>query len=376
MIIRRRAILTGTLVATALAAFPAIARARRLDAAGLDAALDAAFAAKAPVALAGGVVTHDGLVWSGARGVRQVETGDAATVQDRWHLGSNTKAMTAALYGRLVDQGRARWDAPVTEVFGAATADAGWSGTTMLDLMHHRAGLADAQVMGMPWLMTARGDPAPLTVQRARIAASALSQAPAGTKGQFAYGNANYVLVGAAIERITGGEWEDAMQAEVFGPLGLSSAGFGAPAHDVAGGGNAWGHRGAGTSLVAMDPASPGADNPAAMAPAGGVHMTLSDYADFLKVFLTEGGGWLKPETLAVLTTPPAEGEPYAAGWGVRPAARASGAVLGHDGSNTMWYVRASVAPGLGVAFVGLSNEGPQNGAVPFLVGGLRDVWA
>ena len=222
--------------------------------------------------------------------------------------------------------------------------------------MHHRAGLDEAGVMGVPWLMSARADPRSLREQRAAIVAAALARPPAGAPGTFAYANANYVVVGAAIETLLDQAWEDAMRTEMFAPLAMTSAGFGPPAGE-----NAWGHRGEGAARIAMEPAHPGADNPLAMGPAGTAHMTLADYARFLGLFLNDGGGWLTPATVAALTTPP-EGAPppYAGGWIVLPGRpwAAGGPVLTHDGSNTMWHVTAAVAPAAGLALVAASNDG------------------
>ena len=327
-----------------------------------DATLDTVFAQRAPVALAGAVVTREGVAWSGVRGVRRAGGDEAAGPDDRWHLGSNTKAMTAALYGRLVDRGAAQWDAPLTEVFSDLEVHPDWSGATLLDLMHHRAGLTDEGVMGPLWLMTARADPRPLPEQRTAIAAQALRVPPAGERGRFAYGNANYVLVGAAIERIGRSPWEAVIRRDLVEPLGLSSAGIGAPQGED-GSDDIWGHSGSGDARRAMDPALAVSDNPLAMAPAGGVFMTIPDYARFLRVFLEDGGNWLKPATVARLAEPSGEGvEAHACGWGVRRSA-AGERLLQHEGSNTLWHAVALVAPERGWAIVGLTNEGPANGA-------------
>lgn len=364
MQIDRRTVITAA--AGLAVAGPATAR----DVETPDQALDAVFAAAAPVALAGAIVRPDGLSWSGVRGVRRLGGSDPVSVHDRWHLGSNTKAMTAALFAKLVEQGRARWDAPLAELFPGVAIDAGWDGATVETFLHHRAGLSDGTAMGMTWLMTARGDPRSLPEQRAALAAAFLSSPPAGTPGQFAYGNGNYVIVGAVIEHLTGQSWEDAMAAELFTPLGMTSAGFGPPLTNADGGANAWAHTGSGGSRQAIDPANPGADNPLALGPAGTAHMTLADYGRFLAVFLNRSAGWLTPESVTRLTRP-AEGAPpaYAAGWGVvseRPWAR--GPVLTHDGSNTMWHVTTVVAPGADFAIVAVVNEGLDNPAPEQLI--------
>ena len=163
------------------------------------------------------------------------------------------------------------------------------------------------------------------------------------------------------------------MQAELFAPLGLTSAGFGAPTSNTAGGANVWGHRGEGAGRAAVDPADPGADNPPALGPAGTAHMSLTDYGRWLRLFLTDGDGWLKPETVRRLATPGAgDGPPYALGWIAPPQIPwAEGPVLTHDGSNTLWYATAVVAPARGLAFIGLSNQGSGQAAVSGLMRSL-----
>lgn len=347
----RRDLLIGTAAATAVASGSA-----RADIAGWDAALDRiASGPSAPPALAAMVVGREGPLWTGARGVRRAGSADAATAGDLWHLGSNTKAMTAALYGRLVDAGQADWDATLSQLLPDVAMHEAWRDTPLTAVMGHVAGLSDDTAMGRPWLMTARADPRGLADQRRALVEAMLAVPPAGTPGTFDYGNANYVLIGAVIETLTGRPWEDVMRTELFGPLGITSAGFGAPP-----GAQPWGHSGG----RAVDPSTGFADNPLALGPAGTAHMSLNDYARFLGVFLNQGAGLLSPETLAVLTRSVGQGQPpYGGGWlivGGQPWA--GGPALAHDGSNTMWYLSAWVAPGIGRAFVAASNDGNAGG--------------
>lgn len=353
MIATRRALLGGLAVLPTLSALPAFAR----DVETPDAAFDAVFAGNPAPAMGAMIVGKAGVQWSAVRGVRHEGVTDAVTIDERWSLGSNTKAMTAALFARLVEQGRARWAMPLAGAFPGVSIDPAWGETTLDDLMHHRGGLLDNDVIGREWLMTARQDPASLPEQRAVIAARALGKPPGGARGTFTYGNANYMLLGAVIERITGGSWEDAMRAEVFAPLGITSGGFGPPKGD-----NAWGHRAANGQRTPMPPEHPGADNPLALGPAGTGHMSLADYAKFLGVFLNDGAGWLTPESVRILTTPaPGEGAGYACGWGVRDqpwgGANGSGPVLAHEGTNTMWHAFAAVAPRRGLAVATVAND-------------------
>jgi len=318
-----------------------------------QAALDALLTSTGVPALAGAVVTPRGLETLIAGGVRHLGAPDRVTTGDLWHLGSNTKAMTAALYGRLVDAGLARWGATLPALFPDLRLDPAWSTTTIEQLMSHTAGATDRGAIDTPWLIAAHGATNPVTEQRTALAAKVLAAPPAGKPGQFEYANLNFILAGAAIERIVRTSWEVAITDRLFKPLGMTSAGFGAPK-----GAQPWGHRrpplGVG-ELIPMDPKGI-ADNPPALGPAGTAHMTLTDYAKFIRLFLTDGGGFLKPETVVHLTTP-ALGAGYALGWGVtdgQPWTR--GPQLAHEGSNTMWHMLAVLAPKRGVAFITAAN--------------------
>ncbi len=170
------------------------------------------------------------------------------------------------------------------------------------------------------------------------------------------------------------------MGRRIFEPLGMASAGFGAPLGD-----NAWGHRappfiGAVVAPTPMDPTDPAAENPLALGPAGKVHASLADYGKFLRLFLTEGGGLLKPETMARLTRPVGEGgAPYALGWAIAPPMPwTRGPSLVHDGSNTMWHMLAVVAPERGMAVVTVCNTGPHAArmAAPLLAQRLQKAYA
>jgi CubicO group peptidase (beta-lactamase class C family) len=308
---------------------------------------------KAP-ALAGAVVLRDGSVpWLKAAGVRRGPGSDPVTTADQWHIGSNTKAMTAALYAKLVEQGKARWGATVPQLFPGLRVDPAWSATPIEALMSHSAGISDKPLLDTAWLVSAQTDPRPLPTQRRALVAKAFQSPPAGKPGSFEYANANFILAGAAIEQITGGSWEEAIRAELFEPLNMPSAGFGAPKGD-----EPWGHMADGTPV---DPAGV-ADNPPALGPAGTVHVSLPDYARFARLFLTDGGGFLTPASVAKLTTPLVSmGAPnrlYALGWGVTTNDPWSkGPIFWHEGSNTVWHAALIVAPASGFAVMAASND-------------------
>ncbi len=357
MILDRRSLMAA-MGAVPAVSLPALARTRTGDAV-VEAALDSVFERFAPVGLGAGLVSREGLVASGVRGLRRKDGTEPVLTTDAWHLGSNTKAMTAVLFARLVEQGLADWDLKLVDAL-PGEHDPAWADVRVVELMQHRAGLRDEDVLGQAWFMTARGDPATLPEQRLAVAKKALASAPGGTPGRFLYGNANYMVAAAAMEAITGQDWQALMLEQVFEPLGITSAGFGAPREPAP-----WGHLEQSGRMVSLPPSHPGSDNPAALGPAGTVHMTLEDYGRFLAVFLNDGLPLLQPESVARLSQP-AEGPPpaYGCGWIVlnQPWASADGTtpgrVLAHDGSNTIWYATAAVAPARNLALIAVSNDG------------------
>jgi CubicO group peptidase (beta-lactamase class C family) len=301
-------------------------------------------------ALAAGVYDADDALAEGAVGVRVLDQDDApVTVTDRWHLGSDTKAMTATLLARLVARGTLRWDTTLAEAFPAEAAAMrpAYRAVTLEQLLHHRGGVV-GDLLAQPaiWnaLWTSR---APLIEQRRAFVARVLALQPAVSVGTYLYSNAGYMLVGAAMERATERSWEDLMRAEVFAPLRMDSCGFGAPA-TVDTTDAPWGHSTTGTAHTPVAP-GPAADNPPAMGPAGTVHCTLRDWARFAQLHLRAANGvatpYLPAESFTRMHTAPAGGD-YALGWGVaaRPWAGALPA-LTHQGSNTMFLCSVWVVP-------------------------------
>ncbi|MCH2401187.1 MAG: serine hydrolase, partial [Pirellulales bacterium] len=94
-------------------------------------------------AIAAAVVTRQGKVTVGAVGLRKRGTTIPVTLHDHWHLGSETKAMTATLIARLVEQQRLRWDSTTAEVFPDTSAKfhPAMREVTLLQLLCHRSGL-------------------------------------------------------------------------------------------------------------------------------------------------------------------------------------------------------------------------------------------
>jgi CubicO group peptidase (beta-lactamase class C family) len=95
------------------------------------------------------IVDRDGVVDGAAGGVRRVGDPTPATFDDRFHLGSNTKAMTATVAAMLVDDGRLAWDSTIESVFGDdMEIHPDFASVTLEDLLSHTAGIDDVAVVG------------------------------------------------------------------------------------------------------------------------------------------------------------------------------------------------------------------------------------
>ena len=320
--------------------------------------LDAIRASTGVPALGAAVVTKGGFDFREVAGRRRADRPDLVTVADPWHLGSNTKAMTAALYGRYVEGGRAAWGARLPALLPDLKLDPAWSEVRIDDLLAHRSGITDRGVIDSDFLAGARASKLSPRDQRTDVARVLLAQPPSLTVGAFEYANLNYVIAGAVIERVAKRPWEEAIAADLFRPLGMSHAGFGAPT-----GAAPWGHLDADGRLTSVDPTGI-ADNPVVLAPAGEVHASLEDYARFVRLFLNDGGGVLKPETLNRLARPFNGGdEQYGMGWQVlKERAWADGPVLQHEGTNSLWHASVTVAPAKALAVIACSNTEADGG--------------
>lgn len=284
-----------------------------------------------------------------------------------WHLGSNTKAITALLYAVLVEDGACRWGATLGELFPDMDVHRDLAAATVEELMAHAAGLTDQGINGM-WLMARRMDHGSPAAQRQAFAREWLGRAPTAPRGRFAYANANYIVLGAAIERIMAMNWEEGLRRRVFAPLGIEGAGFGAPCQR-----ELWGRHSSGETWVPADPEGL-ADNPAVFGPAGTVHMAPAEYARLLSLYLRGGAPLLRKKTLSSLLSPPSPNLRYAGGWGLVGEDAALGWMLMHDGSNTLWYARALIDPAAGFAYAAGTNRGGDAGreAVERMLAAMR----
>jgi CubicO group peptidase (beta-lactamase class C family) len=175
-------------------------------------------------ALAGAVVEHGKVTALGADGVRKRGGKEAVTTGDLFHLGSDTKAMTATMLATLVEEGKLKWTTTVGEVFGDLTMDEQWKAVTLEQLLWHRGGAPTGLETGGLWgrLWKFKGAPAEARMELVK----GVLKNPPHPVGKYEYSNAGYAMAGAMAERVMKKSWEELMRERVFRPLGMGSAGF------------------------------------------------------------------------------------------------------------------------------------------------------
>ena len=212
-------------------------------------------------------------------GERRRGTGIPVTVNDRWHVGSIAKSMTATLIAVLEHEGKLSIDNAMPELLPDIEMAVGWRPCTLQHLLTHTAGAPANFPMKVlkVWPDTAEE----LVAARRRFIAEILAEAPESPCGErYSYSNVGYTIVGHIAGTIAGVPYESLMKQKVFIPLELNSAGFGPPKGDMPNE-EPLGHLKLLWFRFALDPFESPADNTPVMAPAGGLHLSIRDLARY-----------------------------------------------------------------------------------------------
>jgi CubicO group peptidase (beta-lactamase class C family) len=338
-------------------------------------------------ALAAAVVVSGSVVAAGAIGTRRAGTNTPVTLDDRFHIGSCTKAMTALVAATFVEEGALRWDSTIGEVFPelAETMNLGLRGVTLEQLLSNSSGIpSDNETISR------------LFVQSYEISTQFLIdlldgptvsyddglnldgvrywllqqwsqqphplQSPPGSR--YAYSNLGFIIAGAMLERTGDATWEELVVARLFEPLGLETAGFG-PQASVGRVNAPLPHflQSDGTLMPILG--GPGADAPLVVGPAGTVHLSILDFAAWAGWNAGEGRrgpALVRSETLRKLHTkiidipPPPADAGYGLGWGIQPYPFSPQPFVIHTGSNDMNFAAILLQPKRDFAMVLATN--------------------
>jgi CubicO group peptidase (beta-lactamase class C family) len=329
---------------------------------------------------AGAAVVKNGkIVGLGVAGTRVLGMDLPVEKDDRFHLGSNSKALTATVAGILVDEGKLSWDSTLGEVLGTKVPGMNpkLAAVTLGQLLSNSSGIpSDTEEMVNIYFNTRNYDhPQPeLRLMALEEYKNTEPVVPSGSP--FQYSNFGFMLAAAMIDEAAKVPTENLYLTKILRPLGLASAGFGPQAttglYDAP-----VGHFTNPDETITPRLWGENADVPSILFTVGGVHMNMADYARWAA--WNAGGGrrgpsLIKPETLAYIQaekvrTPerpnPPPGTPksggYAFAWSVLKYDWAPNEVLQHNGSNSMNLAKILVDPTNDLAVVCATNIGGRN---------------
>jgi CubicO group peptidase (beta-lactamase class C family) len=167
-------------------------------------------------------------LFSGAYGPASRRWPAPVTLATRFDTASVTKLFTSVAALQLVDEGRLDLDAPITglvDLAGTTISDR----VTVRQLLTHTSGIADDadEEAGEDYAALFVDRPCYAVMQTRDLVQGFAHKPPMFEPGNGCrYNNAGFVLVGLAIEAITGTSYRDHVRSAVFARAGMASSGF------------------------------------------------------------------------------------------------------------------------------------------------------
>ena len=309
-------------------------------------------------AMAAAVIKSDAIQAIGVTGIRRIHEKTNVLLNDRFHLGSTTKAITAHWAAAMVESEMISWDTKILDVFPHWKDDAlkTYHNVTLSDLLCHRGKIKPyTSAMDLANLPRFGGGP---REKRLAFAKWLLKQNPAkvGNREGYEYSNAGYSVAAAMLEKVSETSWEEAILQDVLVPMGIDAI-IGWPTDG--GADQPYGHH----SIHPLDSnlRAVTARNMFQMedviAPSGDLSMSIEDYAKFVQAHLQGVQG--KDNVLKAKTYEYVHygRENYAMGW--TALFNNDTHISTHDGSAGTFYTHTSILKEKDLAiviFVNASN--------------------
>lgn len=315
--------------------------------------------------IAVGVIADGEVVYRITRGELAAGSGKAIDADTLFKIASNSKAMTATVLARLVQQGKLRWDDPVRKYLPEFAMHDPWVTEHMqvADLLVHHSGLPLGGGDLMLW-------PTPNKFTRADVIHGLKYIQPAYEfRAGYAYDNLLYVVAGEVAAAAGGASYATLVRREVFQPLGMNRCQVG-HWNRVEVGNVARPHVRRDGAFVAL-PAAGDEVEPSTMAAAGGIRCSLGDMLTWARNWLVPSKAqleWLTPEQRRIAWTPytpmPVSERRrrwdgtrfYAYGYGWRIADIDGEFTVSHTGTLSGMYSALTLLPNRDSGFVFLIN--------------------
>jgi CubicO group peptidase (beta-lactamase class C family) len=281
------------------------------------------------------VIDADGIL-AGGQGEIRMGSGDPVTADTPFALGSISKSFTALAILQQVEAGQVELDAPVGTYLPAFSESPGRD-ITLRQLLSHTSGYSTIQ---------GNVHPAQTDTLQDRVAEIARWQTGHAPGTHWEYSNANYLILGAVIEAVSGQDYGAFVEAEILAPLGMtqSRVADGSADPDMA------------VPHVPFFGTRRGLDDQVldgSTAPAGGIIASARDVALYLAMMMNGEDDLISAEHKALMMRPASEASPfYGLGWGVDPYS----GTISHTGTTPGVETLAMMRPDEGRAVVVLVN--------------------
>lgn len=320
---------------------PAPPRPQRFDVQEIDAYVAAQLEARGMVGLSLAIVRGGELVHARAYGKRSLASGEPATVDTPFAIGSVTKQFTCAGVLLLAEDGQLGLDDPVAKWRPELTRAAD---ITLFDLLSHVSGYSD--YYPLDFVDERLPQPIDIDVLVRQYAGGPLDFEP---RTRYSYSNTGFLIAGRVVEEIAGEDLQSFFQRRIFAPAGMQHAVLDPP-RDAPG-------LAAGHTSFALGPHLPAVpEGKGWLHAAGGIYASATDLAHWDRALMR--GDLLKPESWQAMITPrplkDGEATDYACGVGV--VRRQGETVIQHSGAVSGFVAYNAMVPRTRSAVVLLAN--------------------
>lgn len=227
--------------------------------------------------LAFAIISSDTVFEMQTLGIQRINTNFKAKPNDRFHIGSNTKAITAFIAALLVEQGKIKWDTRFLSLFPELKRESRkeYENITLQDLITFRGKLPGyTYTYEKPTKQQITGSNAK---QRYQLAKYFLSQEPMQSVNGLTPSNSDYILAGLMLEKAAKKSFKELVIS--FGKTQEIAFGFDYP--NLSDTLQPWGHD------YDLNPLPP-FDNYKLnwLLSAGNINVSLSDYVKFIQLQL------------------------------------------------------------------------------------------
>lgn len=226
------------------------------------------------------VVSGDKILEINALGLHSVDLKDAATLNDRFHIGSNTKAMTAFVIAKYVEKGKLKWSTEFFDLFPdlKKTSKPDYYNITLEELISHQARIQPFQGENDPAVPDFKGTHQEKRNQFGKFVLT-LDPAKIDSEHKYIYSNAGYTLATMMLEKVTGKSWEQLID-QVFNKDLKLDVKLSWPENQIAK--DTWGHSFENNKLI---PVPSNTDYHLDYTePAGDINIKLTDYIKFIQL--------------------------------------------------------------------------------------------